>query len=568
MTTILLVSPSPRWGDELIPLIRQGIPDCRTLTAPTESDASRIIRTGGVDAVVIPHPFRRDRSFRLLGLRKAAPAEIPFIVISSEVGEEWAVLAMKGGAATCLHRDRAERLPETLLREIAAYRARSRRIQSELSIRQVKTELEGVLDSVSELIILTDMDDRIVRCNRRVSDSFGIPYREIVGMRAEQLFYGDSPPEDNPFHSPGLYPPGNDRELHFPRLGRWFTVACTHLLTPSKRRFGLVYTLTDITRRKGLEEEKLAIDRELVILCEQMREKTLELERSEQELARNLARAEEVNEELRRLNDAKRRFLGIASHELKTPITSILGGVQFLLNYCDLPLTPEQRSIFNSVHEGVLELKGIVDNLLSVSRIESRGYALNRRELDLLEIIHDVVAGFSLPLSNRILTLRIEGSEGRVIADESFIRLVVRNLLENAIKFTPDHGTITISCRVVTRGELLEERGEITPFYPDFPANLPATGRYLRADVTDTGIGIPPDERVRIFDTFYGVGDLSHHSSGKTDYLARGSGLGLSIVKGVMDAHGGLVWVTSGSDGVGSRFAIVLPLMVPIEREG
>lgn len=564
--TILIISPTPRWGEEVTALLRSGLLGCRTLIASGGAEASRLLLGSRCDAVILPHPFRRDRSFSLLALRRQR-RHIPFVVVSSEPGEESAVAAMKGGASHYLLWDKLDTLESILPGEIAQARQRAQLRHSELSIRRVKSELEGVLDSVSELIILTDMEDRIVRCNRKVADSFGIHYREIVGIKAETLFYGDSPPEDNPFHSPGLYPPGNGHELFIPRLSGWFTVACTHLTTQEMARFGLVYTLTDITRRKGLEEEKEAMDRELLALYKQMKEKTLELQRSQEALARNLARAEEVNEELRRLNEAKKRFLGIASHELKTPITSILGGVQFLLNYCRIPLTPEQQGIFTSVHEGVLELKGIVDNLLSVSRIESRGYALVRREIDLLEIVHEVISSFALPLSSRHLSVRVEGSEGRVTADDSFIRLVIRNLLENAIKFTPDDGEITVRCRVTSRGELLAISGTLLSFYPNFPSNLPASGRYLMTDVMDTGIGIPPDERIRVFDTFYGVGDLSHHSSGKTEYLSRGSGLGLSIVKGVIDAHGGMVWVTDGERG-GSRFTFVLPLMVPLEQQG
>ncbi|GAM08482.1 ethylene receptor [Geobacter sp. OR-1] len=294
-------------------------------------------------------------------------------------------------------------------------------------------------------------------------------------------------------------------------------------------------------------------------LYERMKEKAAELQRSRKALRENLHEVKLANIELDRLNRAKNSFIGMASHELKTPITSILGGVEFLLKYSNIALTTEQGEIFSSVHESVVQLKNLVEDLLSISRIEAKGIVLQKRPLSLISISREVFDGFALPLSRRNVNVQIMGDERPIPADEGFARLVIRNLMENAIKFTPDGGEIIIICRQLPREEVLAERSVLKEFYPIFPKGFPEVAQYCRMDFCDNGIGIPSEERLRVFEKFYGVGDIAYHSSGKTEFMSKGSGLGLSIVKGIMDAHNGYVWVTDGPTGRGSMFSILFP---------
>jgi signal transduction histidine kinase/PAS domain-containing protein len=664
------------------------------------------------DAIISDYNLPGMNALTALSILRKSGQDIPFIVVSGQVGEDQAVAVMKAGAHHYLAKEQLAQLVPVLTRELGEAADRRERRQDQAAIKSGKVELEAVLDSVSDLIILTDMAGRIVRCNRKVSEYLVAPYAEILNQSAEQLFYGADPPEDNPFHSPGLYPPGNEREVSFHRVPGCFTVSSSHLLAPDKARYGIVHTLSDISRRKQVEEEKRISDRELLtmyaiafrltnqvgsrkiledllfqlhnmlqvdfsciflrrndtlvlnatfgqadtlsdsfavlpadspqlaevlagkavacslssgelpqpllqaaqemginslcmvplkigpdvvgillvahrstrsfsdrelfllssvasqfavlvenrMLYDQMREKAEQLEASQLALAENLAKVQEANQELERLNAAKNTFIGMASHELKTPITSVLGGIQFLYLYCGLPLTPEQRDIFASVYEGVQQLKHLVEDLLSVSRLETR--VLQRHPVALLALCREVLESFALPLSTRKIAITLQGDDVPVPADDAFCRLVVRNLLENAIKFTPDGGAVTIRGSLVRRDELQAMQDVLIRFYPDFPLDLAASDRFFRLDVIDTGGGIPLAEQPRIFEKFYGLGDISHHSSGKTEYLSKGSGLGLSIVKGVVDAHDGLVWIEGAETG-GSIFSLVLPLEVP-----
>ncbi len=295
-------------------------------------------------------------------------------------------------------------------------------------------------------------------------------------------------------------------------------------------------------------------------LYDRMKEKNEELSRKKRQLKDHLKETEKANRELGRLNAAKNIFIGMASHELKTPITSIKGGLQFLLQYGNLAATPQQKELLEGVYEGVNQLKGIVDDLLCLSRMEAKGFALRKQRLNLSSLSEVVRRTLLLPLTERGITVTIAADAAFIRGDEGYCRLVLRNLLENAVKFTPSGGRITMTGIMITRDELLHQEEMLRTFYKEFPVNVEGVERFYRFEIADNGMGIDEDQRVRIFDKFYGIGDMAGHSWGGNDYLSKGSGLGLSIVKGIMDAHGGMVWVEPGKEGVGSVFVLIFPL--------
>jgi signal transduction histidine kinase len=211
-----------------------------------------------------------------------------------------------------------------------------------------------------------------------------------------------------------------------------------------------------------------------------------------------------------------------------------------------------------SVYEGTVQLRKLVEDLLSISRLETQGTLHQKKATNLIILCQEAYDLFALPLSERHIRVEIAGERTSVPVDEGFALLAVKNLLENAIKFTPDGGEIHLCGRVLKRSEISGMTPTLRPFYHGFPHGLAAAKSYYLLQVSDSGVGIPADERVRIFDKFYGVGDIAHHSSGDTAFMSKGSGLGLSIVRGIMDVHEGAVWVEGG--GVGSVFSLLFPV--------
>lgn len=648
-----------------------------------------------------------------LALLRESAFDLPFLIVSGKIGEDQAVAAIKAGATDYIKKDNLTRLAPAVQRALREAEEKQRRRIAENAILRGKVEWEAVFDAVSDLILVTDDQGMITRCNRRVVEYFHADYTDIIGRGISDLFYGTENPGEDIFLSHEKGASSGIEDMSFPVLNGWFTVSSSPVDRDGNDRLGMVHIVKDVTRRKRIEDEKRASDRELLTLyavafrlnsereskeilndvlfqinnmlsidfssihllergelrlqaslgfsrevessikkllnyapwvgeilagkpykaralttrelpaevmesarqigihawCavplkigqdvvgvlmvahraeknftdreiflltsigsqlavlienhqlyDRMKEKAAELQRSRKALKENLHEVKLANIELDRLNKAKNNFIGMASHELKTPITSILGGVEFLLRYSGLELSTEQKEIFTSVHEGVVQLKNLVEDLLSISRIEAKGILLQKRPINLIALSREVYDGFALPLLKRQIGVHMLGNEQLVHVDEGFTKLVIRNLLENAVKFTPDGGEIIVLGRLVSREELESDAPGLKEFYPAFPKGISGAGQFYRLDVCDNGIGIPAEERLRIFDKFYGVGDIAYHSSGKTEFMSKGSGLGLSIVRGIMDAHEGLVWVTDNPGGRGSMFVLMFPV--------
>jgi signal transduction histidine kinase len=278
---------------------------------------------------------------------------------------------------------------------------------------------------------------------------------------------------------------------------------------------------------------------------------------------------ERAARELERLNQMKNSFLGLASHELKTPLTIIMGYVELLLNEMASRLDDGTREMLRHIGRASERLAEIVRDMVDVSMLDSRTLELVSQELDINMVVRRAVDHAQESISHRRQKLHLELADNLplVRCDQERMVQAIGNVLGNAIKFTPDFGLIRICTRLVMR-PLLTERFLATNGQGGSAAS-PELYPYVEIAVIDSGIGIAREEQESIFDKFYEVGDLGEHSSGKVAFKGRGAGLGLTIVRGVVSIHGGTVWVESpGYDPErfpGSTFFILLPTVkVPV----
>lgn len=265
---------------------------------------------------------------------------------------------------------------------------------------------------------------------------------------------------------------------------------------------------------------------------------------------------------LTRSDEMKSRFIAIAAHELRTPITVIRGYLDILLDPSDphVEVDPRTKTLLEGIFNGVRRLHEIVEDMLDVIRIEAKTLDLKIAPVRLDEVAQKAVAQHQVDARQRNLTLRLEPMRHlpTIWGDGTRIGQLLGHLISNAIKYTPDGGRITVSGRQVGQEARLSGPGHVKD------------DRFIELIVADTGVGIDRNEQGRIFEQFYEVRDPRLHSTSKTDFMGGGAGLGLAITRGVAEAHGGWVWVESeGFDPhrcPGSRFHVVLPVGSPPDR--
>lgn len=251
---------------------------------------------------------------------------------------------------------------------------------------------------------------------------------------------------------------------------------------------------------------------------------------------------EEVRQSLEKLDRTKSDFIAVAAHELRTPLTLVEGYTAMLRENMERQkLSPAEVVLLEGIQNGTHRLHAIIDDMIDVSLIDNNLMQLNYQPLWLNRLFSLLTTELKAITTERSIDLEImpfPGSSEFTFADPERILQVLRNILTNAIKYTPDGGHIRIDGR-----------------------KLPG---FVEITITDTGIGIDAEDQPIIFEKFSRLGSTSLHSSGKTKFKGGGPGLGLRIAKGIIESHGGAIWVESpGYDETncpGTTFHILLPL--------
>jgi PAS domain S-box-containing protein len=266
---------------------------------------------------------------------------------------------------------------------------------------------------------------------------------------------------------------------------------------------------------------------------------------------------------LARLNRMKDSFLGLASHELKTPLTVIMGYSELLLTDMKEQLNDTTCEMVQNISSAASRLDNIVKDMTDVSMIDQKRLALNFDQVDINSIIEAAIRElrFFFALRKQEITTSLDQSIPAIRGDQARLMQLLSNILGNAIKFTPDDGTVSVTTK-------LKRVDRTSPLTGLDEGNLlnPTKGQqqYIEITISDSGIGINKEDQQRIFDKFFEVGNIEEHSSGKVAFKSRGAGLGLSIAKGIVEVHGGQLWVESpGYDPnsyPGSSFIILLPI--------
>ncbi len=227
------------------------------------------------------------------------------------------------------------------------------------------------------------------------------------------------------------------------------------------------------------------------------------------------------------LEQIKSQLLSTVSHELRTPLASIKGFATTLLREDVQWDKATQQEFLRIIEDESNRLEELIDNLLDMSQVEAGGLRIAREPVQLRRLVREAVEQAQRRTEAHWFVVDLPAELPRVWADPRRIRQVLNNLLENAVKYSPDGGQITVACEV--------------------------KGDSILVSVADQGQGIPPGDLERIFDRFYQVDGGATRKTG-------GSGLGLAIAKGIIEAHHGSIWAESAV-GQGSIFRFTLPIV-------
>ncbi len=242
------------------------------------------------------------------------------------------------------------------------------------------------------------------------------------------------------------------------------------------------------------------------------------------ELAQLATSFNQMASQLEEVENKRRQLIGDVTHELRTPLTSIKGYMEGLVDGV-LPATPET---YDQIHNEASRLARLVDDLQELSRVEANAFSLDIRSTDLSPLVQTILKRLSPQATKKRITLRsnLPANLQHVLADEDRITQVLTNLVANALQYTPEDGSVTISA--------VQKDDEVI------------------VSVKDTGIGIPPEHMENLFTRFYRVDKSRSRNAGG------GSGIGLTIARHLVEAHGGRIWVESEGEGKGSTFSFSL----------
>jgi PAS domain S-box-containing protein len=421
-------------------------------------------------------------------------------------------------------------------RELQSSYEQQERITVELAAN--REMYRALLEHASDAILVVDEDDFILLINRAAETFFGVTRAAAVGEdflallssfhhglgEQEEALMGDLRGEKlTEFELNFVRPQSGERVVGWLRGS---------VVTDPDGKKMVQMTIRDITRDKEIKE--------------------------------NL---EQVTADLQNLNQMKNSFLGMASHELKTPLTVVSGYSELILSGIAGQADESVLSMVRYISDASDRLTAIVRDIVDVTLLDRRQMPLRVRLVDFNELIRTATKEleYFFHVRQQTLQLNLDSDLPQVFCDPDRIFQVVTNLVGNAVKFTPDKGTITLTTRLVR----IMRAPAKSAGSSDVESLDTHHHTYVEMVVQDSGIGIDLEEQVQIFEKFYEIGKIEEHFTGKMAFKGRGTGLGLTIVKGIVDRHGGAIWVESEGHNpkkfCGSAFHVLIPLLPPVD---
>lgn len=399
---------------------------------------------------------------------------------------------------------------------------------------KIESRFETIFNHVNEGILIAGSDGKIILTNPRVDEMFGYHEGELIGNLIEVLIpasiaHRHVDYRDTYMRHPVRRPMGKNMMLHGKRKDDTeFPLEISLSYYETGDGIYVIAFIIDITERYKQQEKIHRMNGELKSLAESLErkvnERTLVIKEALNELEHSRDELSKALEKEKELNEMKSRFISMASHEFRTPLSTILSSVSLIGKYVNTEDQEKRDKHIDRIKNAVNGLTEILNDFLSIGRLEEGKVAAKIEELDVCQVIREVVSEINA-LCKPGQEIKVQGVDVCIsMADRQMIRNVMFNLLSNAIKFSPENSVIRVS---VTSDE-----------------------DHIIISVTDYGIGISEEDQKNLFERFF---------RGRNAANIQGTGLGLNIVLRYLDLMNGTISFESRIN-EGTKFEIKLPL--------
>ena len=397
----------------------------------------------------------------------------------------------------------------------------------------------SLLESSTDILLMTDSNGLIITSNESATLQLGYSQDELIGRMITSLIRNGDPAGsvkkllEKKASLKGFevtVVDGKNRELEV-------KLNAARLNDRENNFLGMIYVLHSLEKELDLKNALENKTKELEELNSNLEKKVLQ---RTDELAKS-------NKELERMNQLKGRFIANTSHELRTPLNSILGFSDVLMEKTFGPLTENQERYIKNIYSAGRHLLELINNVLDIAKIEAGKYELIYETFRVNDLIEDVLNIMQPFADTKFITMDVQIADGidLITGDRVKIKQVLYNLFSNAIKFTPEGGRVGIKAGYADKAN------------GHYPPEQEAKVDFLKFSVIDTGVGIGPEDKDRIFDEFEQVDTTLSREWG-------GAGLGLALSKKLVELHGGQITVESNL-GEGSTFTFTIPVTSAVE---
>ncbi|MFH1046130.1 MAG: PAS domain-containing sensor histidine kinase [Candidatus Omnitrophota bacterium] len=405
------------------------------------------------------------------------------------------------------------------------------RKKAENAIKRAVEEWDRTFNAISDLVFIQDQNYTITRVNKSFADILKMPPAQIVGKKCYELLHRTNHPWPGcPLTQAKADNQPHTAEVDDPKIGMPLLVSVSPIFDSAGELIGSVHIAKDISEQKKAEVILKATKADLEI-------QTWGLDKTNQAIKLLYKELAEKNRRLEELDRLKSEFVSTVSHELRTPLSITKEGISLILDGIPGEINEKQIKILTTARNNIDRLARIINDLLDISRIESGKMKLKKELVNIKGLVQQVATAFQPKIQEKGLELKVALPKEKIdiYADSDRIIQVLTNLAYNSIKFT-EKGYIKIA--------VSEKENE------------------LECSVSDTGIGISPDNLSRLFNKFLQFGRIA--GAGE-----KGTGLGLSIAKQIVKMHNGDMWAESPFErkkddfGPGAKLTFNLPKYTP-----